>query len=96
MIQFYKNVACINSTTTHTTLFFLTPNQLLVALEKNMATHLAMQKACALAQANMTGLSIWAMAAKTYCRPAVPPGRKLIRYHNKATSCAAEDPSTMT
>ena len=68
----------------------------LVADEKNMATHLAMQKACARAHANMTGLRICAMAAKTYCRPAVPPGRKLIRYHNRATNWAADDPITMT
>jgi hypothetical protein len=38
----------------------------------------------------MTGLRICPIADATYFSPDAPPGKKLIRYHSKPTSCAAE------
>ena len=43
-----------------------------------------------LQHALMIGCNIVANALATNCRPIAPPGKKLTRYHKRATSCAPD------
>ena len=49
-----------------------------------------------LVHATATGFRRVYIAADSICIPAAPPGRKVIKYHINARSCAAEHPNTIT